>query len=952
MLRGNELVAKNDFGKIGKRARRQLRFPGLRGLGDIDPVLRSGGGDLTLPRGFKLETYPDNCFSASQSPGSPRHVSSPRNNPPLDPLTSIDRFATVFKLTSSPGDSVVSTLQREGLTTLLVLLETSGLLNFLISGERGPYILLAPSEAAFSRLSRNELRQLSRGNDLGYHLIPLLGRPAPEVMNDSTFKTMLGHELRFNVYDGSVYVNGAAVSRGDVPFSHGTIQVVESVLEVPLGDVQTVLVGSGHSYSRANTLLSVTNLMQSGTYTLLAPPDSAITSKGYSWPGLLMDRALGQDLLARHTIRGAWYTEGLLQKRTLTTLAGTRVTFRKDQDGTVSVNGVPLRSNNLTATNGVVHLAADLIPESDLGSDPTTIPNPLLSQTESPIYQSFTFGGDIIPDVPPISGLYETPDRDPFLDFIPKIGTVSDEHSGKDTPQQTSSGPDSQHARVPTFQEYIARFTIDRVPPTENNIYTYSYQSSTDPNLNPESVQTPRFLNRQQTEGTDSQQSPESQDNESSMPDNFSFLETSDETYKEQPRYNTHTPFVDDFSRFGNYGTRTTGDFISTLTSPQIKNTYQTINEEGNSVYVANVVSPQPHLPQENSRNCSDADCPRATSPANENRTSVDTQGSPFGRPNTVIDPQAFSEDQAVSPIVSRVQVPLVPVVPESVVVWSRPGALTNEERSQLDVLSLLERLNLTRFTELINRAGLTLTLSLDGPWTVFAPSDEAINAIPGYSLQQIVSNTRFLRRLVSYHLAPGKFTSSGSFSPGVQLPTLHAGHTLVLNYYTEGPVARWVAGGSVITDLDEEATNGVVHVVDRVLYAPYGDLHTTLALSPALTSFTNLITNDTPLLHSLSGSGPVTLFVPSNNAFTNLTLPQNPQAMREWVLSHMVEGRWYTAGFSNMWPLCSLNNSTLTTVLTGQENVTVNGVDISYADITTTNGVIHVLESPLFTPT
>ncbi|KAG7171962.1 Transforming growth factor-beta-induced protein ig-h3-like 1, partial [Homarus americanus] len=866
-----------------KRARRQLRFPGLRGLGDIDPVLRSGGGDLTLPRGFKLETYPDNCFSASQSPGSPRHVSSPRNNPPLDPLTSIDRFATVFKLTSSPGDSVVSTLQREGLTTLLVLLETSGLLNFLISGERGPYILLAPSEAAFSRLSRNELRQLSRGNDLGYHLIPLLGRPAPEVMNDSTFKTMLGHELRFNVYDGSVYVNGAAVSRGDVPFSHGTIQVVESVLEVPLGDVQTVLVGSGHSYSRANTLLSVTNLMQSGTYTLLAPPDSAITSKGYSWPGLLMDRALGQDLLARHTIRGAWYTEGLLQKRTLTTLAGTRVTFRKDQDGTVSVNGVPLRSNNLTATNGVVHLAADLIPESDLGSDPTTIPNPLLSQTESPIYQSFTFGGDIIPDVPPISGLYETPDRDPFLDFIPKIGTVSDEHSGKDTPQQTSSGPDSQHARVPTFQEYIARFTIDRVPPTENNIYTYSYQSSTDPNLNPESVQTPRFLNRQQTEGTDSQQSPESQDNESSMPDNFSFLETSDETYKEQPRYNTHTPFVDDFSRFGNYGTRTTGDFISTLTSPQIKNTYQTINEEGNSVYVANVVSPQPHLPQENSRNCSDADCPRATSPANENRTSVDTQGyfndaqetfsgSPFGRPNTVIDPQAFSEDQAVSPIVSRVQVPLVPVVPESVVVWSRPGALTNEERSQLDVLSLLERLNLTRFTELINRAGLTLTLSLDG--------------------------------------------------------------------------------GSVITDLDEEATNGVVHVVDRVLYAPYGDLHTTLALSPALTSFTNLITNDTPLLHSLSGSGPVTLFVPSNNAFTNLTLPQNPQAMREWVLSHMVEGRWYTAGFSNMWPLCSLNNSTLTTVLTGQENVTVNGVDISYADITTTNGVIHVLESPLFTPT
>lgn len=91
--------------------------------------------------------------------------------------------------------------------------------------EKGPYIVLAPSEAAFSQLTRKELRQLSRGNDLAYHLIPLRGQPAPEVTNDSTFKTLLGPELRFNVYGNSVFVNGVAVSRGDLPFSHGTIQV-------------------------------------------------------------------------------------------------------------------------------------------------------------------------------------------------------------------------------------------------------------------------------------------------------------------------------------------------------------------------------------------------------------------------------------------------------------------------------------------------------------------------------------------------------------------------------------------------------------------------------------------------------------------------------------------------------------------------------------------------------
>lgn len=72
---------------------------------------------------------------------------------------------------------------------------------------------------------------------------------------------------------------------------------------------------------------------RTGTYTLLAPPDSAITSKGYTWPRLLMDRAKGRDLMRRHTIPGALYTEGLLQRRTVRTLAGTSVTFRRDMDG-------------------------------------------------------------------------------------------------------------------------------------------------------------------------------------------------------------------------------------------------------------------------------------------------------------------------------------------------------------------------------------------------------------------------------------------------------------------------------------------------------------------------------------------------------------------------------------------------------------------------------------------
>nr|XP_053637329.1 uncharacterized protein LOC128692280 [Cherax quadricarinatus] len=835
-----------------------------------------------------------------------------------------------------------------------------------LSDEKGPYIVLAPSGAAFSQLTRKELRQLSRGNDLAYHLIPLRGQPAPEVTNDSTFKTLLGPELRFNVYGNSVFVNGVAVSRGDLPFSTAPSSipyVVDSVLEVPVGEIQAVLVGSGHSYSRVNTLLSASDLVQSGTYTLLAPPDSAITSKGYSWPGLLMNRGLRRDLLARHSIRGAWYSEGLLQQRTLATLAGTTVTFRKDLDGTVSANGIPLRSWNLTATNGVVHLAADVIPETDLGSDPTTIPNPLLSQTEAPIFSRYKLE-DVVPSVPAVSGLYETPDHDPFSSFIRSPGAPSKTHFDIDTSGQKSY--DSRHPSVPSFQEYMESLGFVSVPPVENNIYAQSDhiiqngQSFTELGNQQNSEHSLKLSQSQQPERADTLQNLKRQPIETQSTEVITFLGKFDEPYEQHPKDDTFTQ-AGESSQFKKYGTRTTAISSTNVpTLPHRKNTYHDINAERNDVFAADEINrplietnqPHPQLYQENGINSSNilgVSANDGTSGINIqdffNATHATGHETLFRIPGDRREPETVSEDQRICTNVSEHHVASVPIVPDGVTVWSPAGAVTEEERTQLDVLALLKRLNLTRFLEMVDRAGLTLTLSLDGPWTVFAPSNEAINTVPGSALQEIISSRRFLRRLVSYHLAPGRFTSGSSFGPGVHLPTLHAGHTLRLNYYTDGPVARWVAGGSIITDLDEGATNGIIHVLDRLLYAPYGDISTTLSLSPALTVFAHLLTEDLYLNSYLSELFPSTKY----NHYHTFILQC---ADTEWVLSHVVEGAWYTAGFSNTWPLFSNANNTLITVLIDQDIATVNGVRISYADITASNGVIHVLESPLVTPT
>ncbi|KAK8395072.1 hypothetical protein O3P69_006076 [Scylla paramamosain] len=805
---------------------------------------------------------------------------------PRDPLTSIDLFATLFRGdpdgNSGTGTGVVEALRREGLTTLLLLLETSGLLNFLISGERGPYIVLAPSEQAFARLTRQELRQAARSTDLAYHLLPLQSQPAPEVNNDATFETLLGPAVRFNVYGDSVYVNGAKVVRGDVHFKHGTIQVVEAVLSAPVGDLHTVLLASGPSFTRVNTLLSVANLSLKlqDSYTLLAPPDSAITSKGYSWPRLLMSRECGRNLMARHIIKGAWYSEGLLHRRTLTTLAGTTVTFRKDSDGIVSANGVPLRTRNLTANNGVVHLIVDVLPESDVGTDPTSLPIPLLAHTEAPtslqippVIPPLPVPPPSPPSPPTVSGLYETPRQDAFLSFIPAKSSV-----------------DTQ--KNPSFREDIK----SRLTPA---LTTTTSTTTTSP---------PRLL---RTDG---------------IP----------EIIPQPPVAKLMTPSghqqLLELLKLVDCGGRPVSlpaphAIIRSLPPSQALSILGSqsgvrIRQDENEVVAASTFRQQQEAAKE-----------QVHVSHRGNAISTAYVKVPLGATKS----QQDDTRQSPAPVsLPQGSARPIPVVPQGVTVWRPPGALTESERRRVDVVGLLKHLNLTLFSRMVERADLSFVLSLDE-----MPSDRSYPRGP--SSAALCPTT-----------SPRAASATPPFTPGLRIPTLHAGHSLLLSYYTDGPAAqRWVAGGSVVTALDQRASNGVVHVLDRVLYPPYGDLPTTLSLSPILTIFAALVARRPSLYRLLSGSGPLTLFVPSDAAMYNTSLPRDTEQLDAWVRSHVVEDAWYTSGFSNTWPLISITNHTLSTnVSPSQDKITVNGVLITYADITASNGVLHVLQSPLLTPT
>jgi len=111
-----------------------------------------------------------------------------------------------------------------------------------------------------------------------------------------------------------------------------------------------------------------------------------------------------------------------------------------------------------------------------------------------------------------------------------------------------------------------------------------------------------------------------------------------------------------------------------------------------------------------------------------------------------------------------------------------------------------------------VEAAGLTDTLSGEGPFTVFAPTDEAFAKIPAADLEALLQDTETLTAILTYHVVSGKVTSD-------QVVNLTSATTVqgsdVAIAVTDGNVT--VDGANVVA-VDIEASNGVIHVIDTVI--------------------------------------------------------------------------------------------------------------------------------------
>lgn len=121
---------------------------------------------------------------------------------------------------------------------------------------------------------------------------------------------------------------------------------------------------------------------------------------------------------------------------------------------------------------------------------------------------------------------------------------------------------------------------------------------------------------------------------------------------------------------------------------------------------------------------------------------------------------------------------------------------------------------SLSTFNTLVAQAGLSETLKSGGPFTVFAPTNDAFKAVPAAAMADLSKDPAKLKAVLSYHVVPGKLmaadikNSNAKTLNGANLALAKAGDFVIVESATV-----------VVADLG--ATNGVVHTIDAVVMPP-----------------------------------------------------------------------------------------------------------------------------------
>ncbi|MEM6260495.1 MAG: fasciclin domain-containing protein [Planctomycetota bacterium] len=246
-----------------------------------------------------------------------------------------------------------------------------------------------------------------------------------------------------------------------------------------------------------------------------------------------------------------------------------------------------------------------------------------------------------------------------------------------------------------------------------------------------------------------------------------------------------------------------------------------------------------------------------------------------------------------------------------------------------------------------LGAADLVDALKGDGPFTVFAPTDEAFAALPEGTVETLLKpeNKALLTAILTYHVVPGNLKAEDVVG-GAPLVSLN-GQKIDLNT-TDGVMVD--KANVVKTDI--ATSNGTIHVIDAVILPSTKDIIDTAIEAGSFKTLAAAL-GAAELVETLQGDGPFTVFAPTDDAFAalpagtveSLLKPENKAKLQAVLTYHVVPGRIYAHDAIKAGKAKTVQGQEIT-IKAKDGKVTVDGANVIAADIDSSNGVVHVIDA------
>ncbi len=287
---------------------------------------------------------------------------------------------------------------------------------------------------------------------------------------------------------------------------------------------------------------------------------------------------------------------------------------------------------------------------------------------------------------------------------------------------------------------------------------------------------------------------------------------------------------------------------------------------------------------------------------------------------------------------------------------------------------------NFTTLVAAVKAAGLVDALKSEGPFTVFAPTDDAFAALPEGTIESLLADPTTLASILTYHVVSGSVKAEQVVNIS-SAETLN-GASVSITVTNDGMVK--IDDATVIAT-DIETSNGIIHVIDAVILPPSSE--STSGFSTAKVAAGGVSASSTQMISSmkmkrtgppiyglankaglstlaaaieaaglnkvLNTDGPFTVFAPTNEAFAALPegtvedLLQDPEALANILLYHVVSGEVMAADVVNLTEATMLNGD-MVSIMVDDNGVMVNDANVIATDIMAKNGIVHLIDKVL----